>query len=496
MEARAAIIIPTFNRPNLLARAVRSAINQTSPAAEILVVNDCLTTPISARISKEFGDRVRVLRTLGLTGPSKARNTALQLLSPQTNAVCYLDDDDELLPNHIELLSRPLEQGASFAFSKALYKYPNGDETTDPEPRNPGPKRYYDPLALLEQNIAPVSSFMHTVEAGKAIGGWDDTLVRMEDWDFWGRMFIAFGPPVPLPNVTNVIHKDSGANRTDYNRFIWTMACSWRDVVASRLKFLASERRALLCPKDLAMFHVPRVGIIMPVYNAARFLRQAIESILSQTFQDFEFIVVNDGSNDESKAIVESYLQQGNGNIRVFDMPKQSGVTKTLNFALLVSRSELIARMDADDVSLPDRIAEQVAFLDGNKDISILGTWFHSMDEDLKSIVWDNQTPTDPDAISKELLNRCCIGHPTIMMRKKTVEVLGGYDESSDVLAVEDYEFWLRATSRGFRIANLPKHLYKHRIHGGQITRVLSNEQKRNFESVRQKYRKMHGVKP
>lgn len=481
MTPRVAIIIPTCDRPPaILERAVRSALAQRHPAHEIIVVNDGLG-PVS------LPPGVRGLRSGGYRGPGWARNLALCNLSRQTTAVTYLDDDDELLPDHVGLLSEAIAQGAAFAFSRALYKYPGGVETEDPEPGNTDPnKRYYCPDALLDQNIAPISCFMHSVAAVEAIGYWDDTLLRMEDWDFWGRMAIAHGPPRFVDAVTNVIHKDQAANRTTGNQFSYSMSCSWRDIVAARLKAMAADKSPLVnAYRD--RFHVPKVGVVMPVYNAERHLRQALDSILAQTLEDFEILAVYDGATDSSGPILEEYRKK-DPRVRVFGWNTNRGVTKALNFGLLVSRSEYVARMDADDYALPDRLRLQSEFLDKHRDVSLVGTRFLSMNEDLSRVNWVNDVPLEPEKIAATLPDHCCLGHPTVMFRRTMVERVGGYDESEEFRAVEDYELWLRASGVGVRMANLPQYLLYYREYGGQVSSRMGQIQKDNARRLREKY--------
>jgi len=489
MDVAVALIIPTVDRPKLLERAVLSALLQQVQFAQIIVVNDAprKNKPIEIDIPNKL---IKLVSTNGAEGLPAARATGLANLDSKINAICYLDDDDELLPNYLAYLIKPIADGAQFAFSKALFKYPDGSSTEDPEPNNHGPKRYYDPNALLTQNIAPVSSFIHTVHALNEIGGWDRTLIRMEDWDFWARMFIRFGPPSFVNKVTNIIYKGTSGNLTDSSQFSYSMACSWRDVVDGRIKALAAEKRYKITPDDLNRFHVPKVGVVMPVYNAEKYLRQSIESILSQTYVDFELICINDGSTDSSRRIIEEFIWKDN-RIRLFDMPVNSGVTKALNYGLLVSRSEYIARMDADDIANKDRLEKQVNFLNENPNIMVVGSFFRSWNSDLSSIVWVNDDiPTDPEIIKEVLLSRCCVGHPTVLMRRRIIEIVGGYNESQDCKAVEDYELWLRI-SRRFKIANLPSMLLEHRVHDNQVSHSLNTIQKENADKLQQRYRNM-----
>ena len=480
MGRKAAVIIPTCDRPKLLERAIHSVQSQTVSPHEIIVVNDGIE-PVPQMAG------VKVIRTSGGAGPAAARNLAFSHLSPETDAICYLDDDDELLPDHVKLLSEKLDMGPDFAFSKAVYKDLDGSSTEDPEPGNMGPKRYYDPKALLAQNIAPVSSFMHTRKAFLEVGGWDPSLLRMEDWDFWGRMSIRFGPPAFVDKATNAIYKGLGDNRTDSSAFNYSLACSWRDVVSDRLRHMASEHRWKVSDADLKRFHIPRIGVVLPVFNAEKWLAECLESILGQTYADFEILAVNDRSTDGSRKILERYAAM-DPRVRLFDTPARSGVSKALNLGLLVSRSELIARMDADDTCEKDRFRLQVDFLDANRGVAIVGSRFLSMDENLKSVIWDNSDiPTEPQDVAAELLKRCCIGHPTVMLKRRVVESIGGYGEGEDCKAVEDYDLWLRASKR-FKIANLPLSLLKHRTHGGQVSKEMEALQRENAEKIRKKY--------
>lgn len=470
MEIRPGIIIPTCNRPKLLKRAVESALRQ-SKKADVVVVDVYGNAPyIPGTILVRPNSRLS-------SGP--ARSFGISRLPSHVNAVTYLDDDDELLTDHVACLSSQLEKGFRWAFTKALYKYPDF-ETDDPEPSNTGPKRYYDPHALLSQNIAPVSCFMHTLELFDNIGGFDPKVERMEDWDIWGRMFISAGPPFFMNHITNIIHKDDdGPNRTTSNKYVYAMSCHWFEIVKARLKLMSERNRAR--PDAESDLLLPgKVGFVIPFHNAELYIREAFESVLGQTFQDFEVIAVNDASTDSSLKIVESF---NNRKIRIFNLEKNLGVSGALNHGLLMSRSEFLARMDADDVCMPNRVEKQIDFFQHNQDVSVLGTWFYSMDSKLKNMVWENRTPLTHREIEATMKQRCCIGHPTVMMKRKVVETIGGYSEEKNALATEDYELWLRALPL-FKFANLPEFLLKHRTHSDQVSNKLGGIQRENTQRL------------
>jgi len=229
-----------------------------------------------------------------------------------------------------------------------------------------------------------------------------------------------------------------------------------------------------------------RVSVLMPFKDAERFVGLAATSLARQTYQDFLVVAVDDNSSDMSRAILSSILKDKVKFVNTSGV----GVTKALNAGLKECDGEFVARMDADDESLPERLERQVSFLDANEDVGVLGTRFLSMDEGLVNLIWDNHDiPLDHDGIRIKMVTSCCIGHPTVMARTDVLKSLGGYDESDKYKAVEDYELWLRALAKGVRFANLPDVLLRHRVHGSQVSKVLSDIQERNTNSLRQEYR-------
>ena len=203
----------------------------------------------------------------------------------------------------------------------------------------------------------------------------------------------------------------------------------------------------------------PAVSVLMPVYNAGRFLAPALDSILAQTFSDFELIAIDDGSDDGSGGVLAQFAAR-DPRIRIFNQPNQ-GIVATLNRALELARAPLVARMDADDVSRPDRFAKQVAFLDHNPHVSVVSGAIDVIDEG-DVYVRTEVFPTLPALIEGELLYRSCVNHPAVMGRTAVFRSVGGYRKI--VQYAEDYDLWLRISEAG-QIANLPDVLLSHRVH-------------------------------
>ena len=198
----------------------------------------------------------------------------------------------------------------------------------------------------------------------------------------------------------------------------------------------------------------PKVTVLMPVYNGEKYLREAIESILNQTFKDFEFLIINDGSTDSSRDIVLSY---NDSRIRLIDNEKNIGLTKSLNRGLELARGEYIARMDADDVSLPERLEKQVSYLEIHPKVGVLGTWMKCIDEYGKPTSTQHP-PTQPYLIKWSLLFGCSIAHSSVMMRRAVLERVGGYNP--EIVVAQDYGLWVRVSfETQIQIANLPEEL-------------------------------------
>jgi glycosyltransferase involved in cell wall biosynthesis len=208
----------------------------------------------------------------------------------------------------------------------------------------------------------------------------------------------------------------------------------------------------------------PKVTVLMSVYNGEKYLQEAVESILKQTFRDFEFIIINDGSTDNSSAILTHY-EQIDGRIRVCNQENR-GLIASLNRGCQLAKGKYIARMDADDLSLPERLARQVDYLETHPDVGVLGTWVEWIDENGISISKVRE-PTMPNTISWTLPTRNCLSHASVTMRRDVIEQVGFYNP--EALHAEDYDLWTRASSIT-KLANIPEILLRHRIWEGAIS--------------------------
>ena len=205
----------------------------------------------------------------------------------------------------------------------------------------------------------------------------------------------------------------------------------------------------------------PRVSVLLPVYNAQQYLAQALDSMLAQTFTDFECICIDDGSADGSLALLERYAQR-DSRIVVISRPN-TGICGALNDGLTAARGQLIARMDADDTCHPARFAKQVTYLDNHADCVAVGTWVQRTDP-FGSPAGTEEPSTDHQTIDQRLLagDGGAMVHATLMMRADALRSVGGWRDKYNW--VEDLDLFLRLAEFG-QVANLPEHLYNYRRH-------------------------------
>ncbi|HEY9006038.1 glycosyltransferase family 2 protein [Ohtaekwangia sp.] len=208
--------------------------------------------------------------------------------------------------------------------------------------------------------------------------------------------------------------------------------------------------------------NTPRITVLMPVYNAAPFLREAVDSILQQTFRDFEFLIIDDGSTDDSAAIIESYTDP---RIRFILNDGNIGISATLNRGIALAACELIARMDADDISYPARLQKQYDYMVAHPACGMVSSWCRVITADKKNVRTERYTSR---FFYYNLTFECWIYHPTVMYRKQAVIDVGMYSMPYS----EDYDlFWKLAQK--FPVNNLSEILLDYRLSPNSLNTVL-----------------------
>lgn len=217
----------------------------------------------------------------------------------------------------------------------------------------------------------------------------------------------------------------------------------------------------------LTSLELPPVSVVMPVYNGERYVAEAIDSILAQTHQDFEFLIIDDGSTDRTGRILAAYASR-DPRIRVITQPNQ-GQPAALNRALALARHDWVAILDHDDISLPYRLERQLHAIMANPDIRVLGSYAIEIDLSGRVVGYQAYGPTtEAELLALQAANRLLVLiHPSVMMHRPTILALGGYDAA--FAAAEDVELWSRV-AKNHLVLTLPEPLVRYRIHSGSMS--------------------------
>ena len=221
--------------------------------------------------------------------------------------------------------------------------------------------------------------------------------------------------------------------------------------------------------------NVPAVSVILPAYNCEKYIDKAIQSVLDQTWSDFELIIINDGSSDGTETIIRAF---NDPRIILVNNPGNKGLIFSLNRAIDMAKGNYIARMDADDICLPERLGKQKRILDENDSIAVVATTIDFIkDSEERTGTWplDRKNIT-PEQIRKQMPFENCIAHPSVMIR---TAIAKQFKYRSYQVNIEDYDLWLRLLGKGYIISKINEPLLLYRQHQDSVTNLyLSN---RNF---------------
>lgn len=228
----------------------------------------------------------------------------------------------------------------------------------------------------------------------------------------------------------------------------------------------------------------PLVSIVMPVYNMATFLLECIPSILEQDYDNFELIIVNDGSTDQTTDAIHSFLDN-----RIVHVRREHDYMASMNAGIRLAKGKYIMRMDADDLMLQGRIRKQVEYMEAHPEVDVCGSGMKNFGKDDSSLYG----LTGHTSVISSLLLYNTMAHPTVIMRKESVEryiVKHGTLYDKEYVYAEDYRLWTCMAMEGFRFDNIKDMLIKHRISSQAVTSVYAEESRRTAEKIKTEYLK------
>lgn len=244
-----------------------------------------------------------------------------------------------------------------------------------------------------------------------------------------------------------------------------------------------------VAPQTVAPQTAPLISVLMPVYNADRYVAQAVESILAQTLPAFEFLIVDDGSTDRSLAILKRYAAQ-DPRIHLISRPN-TGIAIALNELLHLAQAEYIARMDADDIALPERFSRQIDFLQQQPDVVCAGG-AHELIDQKGRLLTCLELPLSNEEIQRSALaGHGSICHPCAMIRRSALLAIGGYDET--LVPAEDLDLWLKLGELG-QLANLKQTVLKYRLHLNSASEKACGLQRQQARKACERAWKRRGI--
>ncbi len=441
VQGLVSIIIPTAGkRLASLRESIQSALEQDYKLIEAVVVSD--GAPLAPAAGWFNDNRLKYIESAVRWGnPSKMREIGFENSSGQY--ICFLDDDDILYPSHISTLME-YKTPCVIPFTRAKYilSKPGAPplETLDIEPENPD-ARYYQPEAILMQNIAPISSFLIERSMHVSIGGFDLDLIRLEDWDYWARMAINY-TLVYVDKVTSEIRLDMSRESRSFGRHVF------RDTnrlvgarVGERLQFMHKRGKCRIDENVRRRFPIPTISLVIIVDQIDSSLEKVISSIFAQSFWNFELIVVLRFPANLSTGPLRRCLKDKRVKICIED---SENPLKGFNLGLSQAIGRYIGLVSADAPLDEDSLKRQFEFLETHRDTYQL---------------LEAADVCGCDALThQELLS--ALGDGTIivastMMRRETIEALEARDEAPGTEWAKNYDIWLRvvrefgATLRG-----------------------------------------------
>jgi len=229
----------------------------------------------------------------------------------------------------------------------------------------------------------------------------------------------------------------------------------------------------------------PIISVVLPTYNSSRFLPLAVNSILNQSFKDFELLIINDGSIDDTETVIKSF---NDSRITYIKNDQNCGLVYSLNKGIQNARGKYLARMDADDIALPERLRIQKEYLDQHPEIGLVATTIQLIDANNHPVgYWHlDLTTLHPSQIRRRMAVESCLAHPTVMGRRK---LFFDYQYKEYQKNIEDYDLWLRMLNKGIVISKIEEPLLLYRIHDTSITK--SDQKKKNvfFKVAKCKYK-------
>lgn len=407
LNPKITIIIPVYNGSNFIKQAIESAINQTYKNVEILVVNDGSNDDGKTEEAVlEFGDKVRYIKKEN-GGVASALNLGIKEATGEY--ISWLSHDDLYKPNKLEeqvKVLNSLEDKTTILFSNVELIDEHGDIIATTNYANQiGVKTLCQGTYPVIKGTVNGCATLIAKKCFEKVGPFDETLRTTNDYDMWMRLFKEFKSLlIEKPLIQYRIHKNQDTNKSPY--VVKEANELWTDIInkldEKQIKEWGFEPFNIYMDLYFQMFNSryndtypvayekakkiyykgkPRVSIIMPCCNSEKYLDKAIKSVIYQTYRNFELIIIDDNSTDNTEKIINQWLEK-DFRIRFYKKnPEEKGIATSMNKGIELAQGKYITRMDSDDIIIPEKIESQVNFLDNNKEYGVCSTNIAMLDK-------------------------------------------------------------------------------------------------------------------
>lgn len=471
------VIIPTYNRSAFLPGAIQSVLNQKNAPCDIeVIVVDDGSTDDTAEVVKKFGSKVKYARVPHSGKPSVPRNTGLELAAG--DLIAFQDSDDmwadDKLAKQVPVFD---DQAVTFSYGNARIMENDGSLTSAYVVPPNELQKGEDFKTLIKGNVISTLTVMVRREVIEAVGGFNESndLRAVEDYELWLR--IVANNPKSIKSIPHALahyrmHEDNISKSSALQaeqRLIAVFDSLWLTDLNEKQRALVEARLGELhegwgrLSNEATPHNIPVISVVMSVYNAGDYLVPAISGILDQTYTNFEFIIIDDGSKDDSAQTVRSF---DDPRIRLIHQTNH-GLVYSLNKGVNLARGRYIARQDADDISLPSRFDKLLQAITANPRLGLVGSFFTYIDEQtsVPSVTITSATKHLDLRRSFYIVNP--FGHGSTLIRKDAIINAGGYTD--DYGPTEDFELWRRIAEE-WEIGQVPESLYWYRINPNSIS--------------------------
>lgn len=480
------VIIPTYNRAKYIGEALNSVISQKLPYGwdmEVIVVDDG-STDDTYKIIKPYVEKgVKYYKIKHSGSPAVARNFAIK--KAKGLLIAFQDSDDKWVSNKF------IKQKEIFENETIILSYGNAEIISEAGKKSKETIVTNEHLVdgenfegLLLDNVISTLTVIARTKCIKSAGGFNesDSLIGVEDYDLWLRLLNAHPEGFKAVQTTLAYYRKhvgnvSNVSTAKANFKLVSIFEGLYDQIedSTKRKLLTKEiirhgHILAMATNDENPTTIPAVSVVMSVFNGHSYVKKAIEGILNQTFKDFEFIIIDDGSTDNSVEIIESFSDY---RIRLMRQSNH-GLVYSLNKGISLARAEIIARQDDDDISMPTRLEKEFDWIQSNKRNGLVGTFITYIDLNSKPFSTEINSLTKSIDIKRSMYYFNPIAHGSSMFRKKAFLESGGYRQ--EYYKAEDYDLWRRIVKK-WQVGQIPEPLYHYRINPKGISQLNKDEQ-------------------